>query len=67
MKLTLNQKYELKSIFQTFLAVFIPLVLSTISELDYTNLSKETLLALVTALLRSAIKASWQIIGSKLI
>ncbi len=66
MKLTDKQKYELKSIAQTFLAIFIPLAAVSIQSINYDNLTKETLTAILFALLRSAIKALWEIVASKL-
>lgn len=66
MKITQKQKDELKSIAQTFLAVFIPLAAVTLQATDFSNLTKETVIALSTALLRSAIKVLWQIIATRL-
>lgn len=66
MILTDKQKYELKSIAQTFLAIFIPLAVVSLQTVDYDNLTKETLTALAIALLRSAIKVLWQIVATKL-
>ena len=67
MKLTPKQKYEIKSFIQTFLAVFIPLVIVTIDTIDISNLSKETLTALAVAIMRASIKALWTVVSTKLV
>jgi hypothetical protein len=66
MKLTSKQKYEIKSIIQTFLAIFIPLAAVSFQSVNYDNLTKETFTALAIALLRSAIKVLWQVVATKL-
>ena len=66
MKLTDKQKYEIKSFVQTFLAVFIPLVIATVDILDFSSLSKETLTAFGIALLRAGVKALWTVLSAKL-
>lgn len=66
MKITQKQKDELISIAQTFLTLFIPLVGVTISQIDTNNFTKETATVLGLALLRSAIKALWQVIATRL-
>ena len=60
-----TQKYELKSIIQTFLAIFIPMAIVTIETTDFNGLTQETLTALGVALLRSAIKAIWQAVAAR--
>lgn len=50
-------KSELISFAHTFLAIFIPLLLVSLDSLDFTNLSREALLAFGVGLLRSTIKA----------
>ena len=52
-------KLELLSILHTFLSVFVPILLINLNNFDFTTLSKESLIALVVAVLRSSIKATW--------
>lgn len=50
---------ELISVFHTFLAIFIPILLTTLNSLDFNNLTKEVLLAAGIAAIRSAVKLTW--------
>ena len=59
-RLPLKLRKELVSFLHTFLGVFVSLVLSGIADAPWT---KEAVIALLIAALRSAIKAGWNAVA----
>lgn len=58
-------RLELLSIAQTFFSVFVPIFLLNLNSFDFTSISKETVIAFVIAVLRSALKATWNVLANK--